>query len=97
MSTTPFSHLKRTELRFRSVSTTSNMSAAVGSLVSYRSDSDSENDSESNASPQHVDPDAVAHLLPLKSNKTMSLAVLNAAPEVAVKVRFVRSHTSFRC
>ncbi|XP_071768676.2 pre-mRNA-processing factor 17 [Centroberyx gerrardi] len=61
------------------------MSAAIASLVSYGSDSDSENESESNTNPQKVDPDATAHLTPLKSAHTMSLAVLDSAPEVAVK------------
>lgn len=65
------------------------MSAAVASLVSYGSDSDSENESESNASVEKVDPmdpDATAHLKPLQSQPTMTLAVLNSAPDVAVKV-----------
>lgn len=62
------------------------MSAAIASLASYGSDSDSENESESNTSPEKVDPDATAHLKPLQSGPTMSLAVLNSAPEVAVKV-----------
>ena len=65
------------------------MSAAIASLVSYGSDSDSENESESYtgvAKVEPVDPDAMAHLKPLKSGPTMSLAVLNSAPEVAVKV-----------
>ncbi len=69
--------------------TTSKMSAAIASLVSYGSDSDSENESESNTSTEKVDlvdPDATAHLKPLKGGHTMSLAVLNSAPEVAVKV-----------
>uniref|UniRef100_A0A667ZK44 Cell division cycle 40 homolog (S. cerevisiae) n=1 Tax=Myripristis murdjan TaxID=586833 RepID=A0A667ZK44_9TELE len=61
------------------------MSAAIASLASYGSDSDSENESESNTSPEKVDPDATAHLKPLQSGPTMSLAVLNSAPEVAVK------------
>lgn len=60
--------------------------AAVGSLVSYGSDSDSENESESASVPQKVDPDAVTHLQPLKSGGNTTLAVLNSAPEVAVKV-----------
>lgn len=65
------------------------MSAAIASLVSYGSDSDSENEAESKATPEKVEtasPDATAHLRPLKSGPTMSLAVLNSAPEVAVKV-----------
>uniref|UniRef100_A0A8C7HAN7 Cell division cycle 40 n=1 Tax=Oncorhynchus kisutch TaxID=8019 RepID=A0A8C7HAN7_ONCKI len=37
--------------------------------------------------PEKVDPDALAHLQPLKSGKTRSLSVLNSAPEVALKVR----------
>uniref|UniRef100_A0A669C822 Pre-mRNA-processing factor 17 n=1 Tax=Oreochromis niloticus TaxID=8128 RepID=A0A669C822_ORENI len=49
------------------------MSAAIASLVSYGSDSDSENESESNTSVEKVNPNS------------MSLAVLNSAPEVAVK------------
>uniref|UniRef100_A0A671X7T8 Pre-mRNA-processing factor 17 n=1 Tax=Sparus aurata TaxID=8175 RepID=A0A671X7T8_SPAAU len=64
------------------------MSATIASLVSYGSDSDSENESESNtgvAKVEPVDPDAMVHLKPLKSGPTMSLAVLNSAPEVAVK------------
>lgn len=69
--------------------TTSKMSAAISSLVSYGSDSDSENEPESITGVtkvEPVDPDAMAHLKPLKSVPTMSLAVLNSAPEVAVKV-----------
>lgn len=62
------------------------MSAAVSSLVSYRSDSDSENESESITGTEKVDPDALAHLKPLQPGQTMSLALLNSAPEVAVKV-----------
>ncbi|KAM4633534.1 pre-mRNA-processing factor 17 [Polymixia lowei] len=61
------------------------MSATIASLVSYGSGSDSENESESNTSPEKVDPDAMAHLKPLQSRPTMSLAVLDSAPEVAVK------------
>ncbi|XP_066533201.1 pre-mRNA-processing factor 17 [Hoplias malabaricus] len=61
------------------------MAAVLGSLVAYGSDSDSENESESKISSEKVDPDAVAHLQPLKSGRTASLAVLNSAPEVAVK------------
>lgn len=57
----------------------------MGSLVSYGSDSDSENESESGSVPQKVDPDAVTHLQPLKSGGITTLAVLNSAPEVAVK------------
>lgn len=72
--------------------TTSKMAAATSSLVSYGSDSDSENDSESNTiddNAAEMDPDATAHLKPLQSGQKMSLAVavLNSAPEVAVKVR----------
>lgn len=65
------------------------MSAAITSLVSYGSDSDSENEAESTVTPEKVEAaslDATAHLRPLKSGPTMSLAVLNSAPEVAVKV-----------
>lgn len=65
------------------------MSAAIASLVQYGSDSDSENESESNTGVKKVDavsPDATAHLKPLQSGPTMSLALLNSAPEVAVKV-----------
>lgn len=65
------------------------MSAAIASLVSYGSDSDSENESESQSNVGKVDPvspDATAHLKPLQSGQTMSLALLNSAPEVAVKV-----------
>lgn len=65
------------------------MSAAKASLVSYGSDSDSENESESNTNAEKaepVDPDATAHLKPLQSGQATSLAVLNSAPEVAVKV-----------
>lgn len=65
------------------------MSAAITSLVSYGSDSDSENESESNTGVEKVNPvcpDATVHLKPLQSGHTMSLAVLNSAPEVAVKV-----------
>uniref|UniRef100_A0A8D3D7E6 Pre-mRNA-processing factor 17 n=1 Tax=Scophthalmus maximus TaxID=52904 RepID=A0A8D3D7E6_SCOMX len=47
------------------------MSAAISSLVSYGMD--------------QVDPDATAHLKPLQAGQTMTLAVLNSAPEVAVK------------
>ncbi|XP_047243216.1 pre-mRNA-processing factor 17 [Girardinichthys multiradiatus] len=64
------------------------MSAAITSLASYGSDSDSENESESSTSTEKVDPadsDATAHLKPLQRGHTMSLAVLNSAPEVAVK------------
>lgn len=69
--------------------TTVKMSAAIASLVSYGSDSDSENEAESTATPEKVEaasPDATAHLRPLKTGPTMTLAVLNSAPEVAVKV-----------
>ncbi|NP_001009990.1 pre-mRNA-processing factor 17 [Danio rerio] len=61
------------------------MAAAVGSLVSYGSDSDSENESESPNNPQEIDPDALVHLKPLKSGGVTTVAVLNSAPEVAVK------------
>uniref|UniRef100_A0AAZ3RUG5 Cell division cycle 40 homolog (S. cerevisiae) n=1 Tax=Oncorhynchus tshawytscha TaxID=74940 RepID=A0AAZ3RUG5_ONCTS len=61
------------------------MAATVESLVSYGTDSDSDNETKSNASPEKVDPDALAHLQPLTSGQTMSLALLNSAPEVAVK------------
>ncbi|CAB1340061.1 unnamed protein product [Coregonus sp. 'balchen'] len=61
------------------------MAATVESLVSYGTDSDSDNETKSNVSPEKVDPDAIAHLQPLKSGQTMSLALLNSAPEVAVK------------
>uniref|UniRef100_A0A671N289 Pre-mRNA-processing factor 17-like n=1 Tax=Sinocyclocheilus anshuiensis TaxID=1608454 RepID=A0A671N289_9TELE len=63
------------------------MAAAASSLVSYGSGSDSENESEFGnvTSPQKVDPDAVAHLQPLKPGTITALAVLNSAPEVAVK------------
>ncbi|CAM9137902.1 unnamed protein product [Lampetra planeri] len=66
------------------------MAAAMSSLVSYGSDSDSENDSESTTIADNVaeiDPDATAHLKPLQSGQKMSMAVavLNSAPEVAVK------------
>uniref|UniRef100_A0A6Q2ZD88 Pre-mRNA-processing factor 17 n=1 Tax=Esox lucius TaxID=8010 RepID=A0A6Q2ZD88_ESOLU len=57
----------------------------MGSLVSYGSDSDSDNETQSNRSPEKIDPDALAHLQPLKSGQTLSLALLNSAPEVAVK------------
>lgn len=68
--------------------TTSKMAALVGSLVAYGSDSDSENELESSTNKKQVDPDAVAHLQPLKTGKIRSLA-LNSAPEVAVKVRLL--------
>ncbi|XP_043074690.1 pre-mRNA-processing factor 17 [Puntigrus tetrazona] len=61
------------------------MAAAAASLVSYGSDSDSENESESGTGPQKVDPDALVHLQPLKSGSITTVAVLNSAPEVAVK------------
>lgn len=64
------------------------MSAAIASLASYGSDSDSDNESGSNTSVEkvdHGDPDATAHLKPLQSGPSMTLAVLNSAPEVAVK------------
>lgn len=65
------------------------MAAATTSLVSYGSDSDSENEKETRSSTEKDDsndPDATAHLKPLHSGQTMSVAVLNSAPEVAVKV-----------
>ncbi|XP_036842764.1 pre-mRNA-processing factor 17-like [Oncorhynchus mykiss] len=55
----------------------------AATFVSYWSDSD--NETKSHVNPEKVDPDALAHLQPLKSGKTMSLSVLNSAPEVAVK------------
>uniref|UniRef100_A0A674A7J5 Pre-mRNA-processing factor 17 n=1 Tax=Salmo trutta TaxID=8032 RepID=A0A674A7J5_SALTR len=55
----------------------------AATLVSYWCDSD--NETKSHVNPEKVDPDALAHLQPLKSGKTMSLTVLNSAPEVAVK------------
>ncbi|KAI7799777.1 pre-mRNA-processing factor 17 [Triplophysa rosa] len=61
------------------------MAAAASSLVSYGSDSDSENESESGSVVQKADPEAVAHLQPLKSGGITTLAALNSAPEVAVK------------
>uniref|UniRef100_A0A8C7M698 Pre-mRNA-processing factor 17 n=1 Tax=Oncorhynchus mykiss TaxID=8022 RepID=A0A8C7M698_ONCMY len=57
--------------------------AMAATFVSYWSDSD--NETKSHVNPEKVDPDALAHLQPLKSGKTMSLSVLNSAPEVAVK------------
>lgn len=69
--------------------TTFKMSAAISSLVSYGSDSETENESEANTSTEKEDqtsPDATAHLKPLESGPTMSLALLNSAPEVPVKV-----------
>lgn len=77
--------------------TTAKMAAAVGALVSYGSDSDSENESESRTSPQKVEPDSVAHLQPLKSNIITTLAALNSAPEVAVKVNKKRAAHSHKC
>ena len=62
------------------------MSSAIESLVSYGSDSGSENESESGSGPDIDNPDATAHLKPLTGGPTMTLAVLDAAPEVAVKV-----------
>lgn len=65
------------------------MSAAISSLLSYGSGSDSDNESEASTDVKGagpVNPDAMAHLKPLESGRTMSLAVLNSAPEVAVKV-----------
>lgn len=67
------------------------MAAVASSLVSYGSDSDSENESESGNGAQKVDPDAVAHLQPLKSSTITALAALNSAPEVAVKVNKKRA------
>ncbi|KAK1888755.1 Pre-mRNA-processing factor 17 [Dissostichus eleginoides] len=64
------------------------MAATVACLVSYDSGSDSENESESNSGVEKVDPadpDATAHLKPLNSAPTMSVALLDLAPEVAVK------------
>uniref|UniRef100_A0A1A8EXG4 Cell division cycle 40 homolog n=1 Tax=Nothobranchius korthausae TaxID=1143690 RepID=A0A1A8EXG4_9TELE len=64
------------------------MSAAIASLASYGSDSDSENESESKPGTEKVapvEPDATAHLKPLEPGSKTSLAVLNSAPEVAVK------------
>uniref|UniRef100_A0A8C8HRK0 Pre-mRNA-processing factor 17 n=1 Tax=Oncorhynchus tshawytscha TaxID=74940 RepID=A0A8C8HRK0_ONCTS len=58
-------------------------SKMAATLVSYWNDSD--NETKSHVNPEKVDPDALAHLQPLKSGKTMSLSVLNSAPEVAVK------------
>eukprot|EP00063_Salmo_salar_P068407 XP_014043242.1 PREDICTED: pre-mRNA-processing factor 17-like [Salmo salar] len=55
----------------------------AATLVSYWRDSD--NETKSHVNPEKVDPDALAHLQQLKSGKTMSLTVLNSAPEVAVK------------
>lgn len=69
--------------------TTSKMSAIVDCLVSYGSDSDSENESTSKTDVDIVDPmdpDATAHLKPLDTDPTMTVALLNSAPEVAVKV-----------
>lgn len=63
----------------------------MGSLVSYDSNSDSDNETESTPAPQKIDPDAFAHMQPLKSRKTTSLVVLNSAPEVAVKVNYLAS------
>nr|XP_029486747.1 pre-mRNA-processing factor 17-like [Oncorhynchus nerka] len=56
------------------------MAATLGSYLS-----DSDNETKSHVNPEKVDPDALAHLQPLKSGKTMSLSVLNSAHEVAVK------------
>uniref|UniRef100_A0A1A8B9G5 Pre-mRNA-processing factor 17 n=1 Tax=Nothobranchius furzeri TaxID=105023 RepID=A0A1A8B9G5_NOTFU len=64
------------------------MSAAIASLASYGSDSDSENESESKPGTEKVapvEPDATTHLKPLQPGYKTSLAVLNSAPEVAVK------------
>lgn len=71
--------------------TTSKMAAI---LVSYWRDSD--NETKSHVNPEKVDPDALAHLQQLKSGKTMSLTVLNSAPEVAVKVREIARHVISR-
>lgn len=64
---------------------TSKMSAAIASLAGYGSDSDSDSDGESRTSTENASQDATAHLRPLGSEKTLSLQVLNSAPEVAVK------------
>ncbi|KAK7134087.1 hypothetical protein R3I94_015820 [Phoxinus phoxinus] len=61
------------------------MAATESGLVSYGSDSDSENESESRITPEKVEPDSIAHLQPLKSDSIMTLSLLNSAPEVAVK------------
>ncbi|MBN3274254.1 PRP17 factor, partial [Polyodon spathula] len=61
------------------------MSAAIASLASYGSDSGSDSDGESRTSADHASQDATAHLRPLGSEKTLSLQILNSAPEVAVK------------
>lgn len=66
------------------------MAASVGSLVSYDTNSDSDNETDSTPEPEKVDPDSLSHLQPLKSGKT-SLVVLNSAPEVAVKVKTLAS------
>lgn len=76
--------------------TTSKMSAAISSLASYGSDSDSEHESETIAGAEKEDQanqDATVHLRPLESGQTMSLAVLNSAPEVSVKVSKARKLT----
>ncbi len=73
------------------------MAEVASSLVSYCSDSDSENESESGTSPQKVDPDALAHLQPLKPGSISTIAVLNAAPEVAVKVNGKRAAYRRKC
>lgn len=72
------------------------MAATESGLVSYGSDSDSENESESRISPQKVEPDSIAHLQPLKSDSIMTLALLNSAPEVAVKVNKKRAGHSHK-
>ncbi|MBN3270603.1 PRP17 factor, partial [Polyodon spathula] len=61
------------------------MSAAIASLEVYGSDSGSDSDGESRTSTDNASQDATAHLRPLGSEKTLSLQVLNSAPEVAVK------------
>lgn len=79
----------KTSLSASATLTTSSMSAAVSSLVSYGSNSDSEDESETKIDAKKVDPndpDATAHLKPLQQGHTMSVALLNSAPEVAVKV-----------
>ncbi|KAK6488457.1 pre-mRNA-processing factor 17-like [Huso huso] len=61
------------------------MSAAIASLEVYCSGSGSDSDGESRTSTDNASQDATAHLRPLGSEKTLSLQVLNSAPEVAVK------------
>ncbi|TRY86749.1 hypothetical protein DNTS_004239 [Danionella cerebrum] len=65
--------------------TTVKMAAPAISLVSYGSDSDSENEAETRNNSEKDDPDSMVHLQPLKSGGITTLAVLNSAPEVAVK------------